>query len=141
VRPNPRRPGTWFEEGRRLVHYPPNPYHRVDIRPTTRRLKVTVAGEVLVDTDDTLVLFETSLTTKLYVDPAHVRTDLLRRSDTWSWCNYKGDATWWTFDDGTTVVEDVAWSYEDPLDESVRIRGHLSFEPERATVEAELPPE
>ena len=24
---------TWVEEGRALVHYPPNPYHRVDCRP------------------------------------------------------------------------------------------------------------
>ena len=31
---------TWVEEGRRLVHYPPNPYHRVDCRPTQRRLRV-----------------------------------------------------------------------------------------------------
>lgn len=33
---------SWFEEGRRLVHYPPNPYHRVDCRPTNRRLRVTM---------------------------------------------------------------------------------------------------
>src|SRR3954470_2560989 len=31
---------AWVEEGRELVHYPPNPYHRVDCRPTTRRLRV-----------------------------------------------------------------------------------------------------
>ncbi len=35
---------TWLEEGRTLVHYPPNPYHRVDCRPTRRRLRVEVAG-------------------------------------------------------------------------------------------------
>src|SRR4051794_24761082 len=33
---------AWFEEGRRLVHYPPNPYHRVDCRPTSRRLRTGV---------------------------------------------------------------------------------------------------
>ncbi|MEZ5164990.1 MAG: hypothetical protein R2695_00355 [Acidimicrobiales bacterium] len=32
----------WYEEGRR-PHYPPNPYHRADCRPTIRRLRVTVA--------------------------------------------------------------------------------------------------
>ncbi|MDP1793002.1 MAG: DUF427 domain-containing protein, partial [Acidimicrobiales bacterium] len=67
----------WFEEGRKLVHYPPNPYHRVDCRPTTRRLRVEVGGVVLVDTDDTVILFETGLEPKLYVDAAHVRVDLL----------------------------------------------------------------
>src|SRR5690349_18667211 len=50
---------SWLEEGRRLVHYPPNPYHRVDCRPTKRRLHVTVAGTTLVDTDDTVIVFET----------------------------------------------------------------------------------
>ena len=48
--PEPEAPGfvhvpwnavdTWLEEGRELVHYPPNPYHRVDCRPTKRRLRV-----------------------------------------------------------------------------------------------------
>ena len=52
---------TWTEEGRTLVHYPPNPYHRVDCRPTDRGLRVEVGGAVLVDTIDTMILFETSL--------------------------------------------------------------------------------
>ena len=37
------------------------------------------------------------------------------------------------------MVEDVAWSYEDPLPESLPIKGCLSFDPERADVTAELP--
>ena len=87
--PEPTAPGyvlvpweavdTWYEEGRRLVHYPPNPYHRVDCHPTRRRLRVDIAGATLVDTLDTVIVFETSLEPRLYVDPALVRTDLLRR--------------------------------------------------------------
>ncbi len=71
---------TWLEEGRRLVHYPPNPYHRVDCRPTNRGLRVTVAGTVLVDTAETIIVFETSVEPRLYVAPSLVRTDALRRS-------------------------------------------------------------
>jgi uncharacterized protein (DUF427 family) len=125
----------WFEEGRKLVHYPPNPYHRVDCRPTKRRLTVSLAGAALVDTDDTVIVFETALAPRLYVDPALVRTDLLRRSDTTSYCNYKGYATYWSVDD----VDDAAWSYDDPLPESLPIKGFLSFDPERVDVVAELP--
>ena len=75
--PEPEAPGfvrvpwdaldTWIEEGRRLVHYLPNPYHRVDCRPTRRRLRVDVAGTTLVDTDDTVIVFETALEPRLYV--------------------------------------------------------------------------
>jgi uncharacterized protein (DUF427 family) len=131
---------TWIEEGRRLVHYPPNPYHRIDCRPTRRRLRVDVAGTTLVDTDDTIILFETALEPKLYVAPAAVRTDLLHPSDTVTYCNYKGECSYWTARIGDVVVEDVAWSYEDPYPESTPIRGWLSFDPERAEVDAELPP-
>ncbi|MCV7402666.1 DUF427 domain-containing protein [Mycobacterium fragae] len=130
---------TWLEEGRTLVHYPPNPYHRVDCRPTQRRLRVEVVGSTLVDTDDTVIVFETALEPRLYVDPAYVRTDVLRQSDTSTYCNYKGTATYWTAAIGDTVVEDVGWSYPDPPPESLPIKGFLSFDATRAEVFAELP--
>lgn len=130
---------TWLEEGRTLVHYPPNPYHRVDCRPTHRALRVTVAGQALVDTAKTVIVFETSLEPRLYVDPSHVRTDLLRPSPTTSYCNYKGYASYWSAVVGDTVVEDVAWSYPDPPPETLPIAGFFSFDPARAAVLAELP--
>jgi uncharacterized protein (DUF427 family) len=130
---------TWIEEGRTLVHYPPNPYHRVDCRPTKRRLRVTVAGTTLVDTDDTVIVFETSLEPRLYVAPSLVRTDLLRQTDTSTYCNYKGVATYWSAAIGDAVVEDVAWSYSDPPPESLPIKGFFSFDASRAEVLAALP--
>lgn len=130
---------TWLEEGRELVHYPPNPYHRVDCRPTRRGLRVTVAHTALVDTAETTIVFETSVEPRLYVDPSHVRTDLLRPSATTSYCNYKGPASYWSAVIGDTVVEDVAWSYPDTPPETSPIKGFLSFDPTRAEVSAELP--
>ena len=147
--PEPEAPGfvlvpweavdTWLEEGRKLVHYPPNPYHRVDCRPTRRRLRVTANGTVLVDPDQTVIVFETALEPRLYVEPSAVRTDLLRRSDTESYCNYKGAATYWTVVLGDTVVEDGAWSYEDTPPESLPIQGYFSFDPAKVDMLAELP--
>ena len=130
---------TWLEEGRTLVHYPPNPYHRVDCRPTNRELRVAVAGTTLVDTADTMIVYETALAPLLYVDPSAVRTDLLQRSNTSSYCNYKGYATYWSAVIGESVVEDVAWSYDDPYPETLPIKGYFSFDATRADVTAELP--
>jgi uncharacterized protein (DUF427 family) len=130
---------TWLEEGRHLVHYPPNPYHRVDCRPTKRRLRVQIAGTTLVDTDYTVIVFETALQPRLYVNPLHVRTDLLLRTGTSSYCNYKGFATYWRAVMGDTVIDDVAWSYPDPPPESLPIKGYLSFDETRADVVAALP--
>jgi uncharacterized protein (DUF427 family) len=143
--PEPEAPGfvhvrwdavdTWLEEGRELVHYPPNPYHRVDCRPTKRRLRVSVGGTTLVDTDDTVIVFETALDARLYVDPALVRADLLRPSQTSSYCNYKGFASYWSAGE----VEDFAWSYADPPPESLPIKGFLSFDASRVDMVAALP--
>ncbi len=130
---------TWIEEGRTLVHYPPNPYHRVDCRPTNRRLQVDVTGTTLVNTSDTTIVFETALDPVLYVDPSHVRTDLLQRSQTSSYCNYKGYATYWSFANGDSVVDDVAWSYDHPMPETSPIRGYFSFDAARADVVADVP--
>lgn len=129
----------WTEEGRQLVHYPPNPYHRVDCRPTRRQVRATVADTVLVDTDDTVIVFETSLAPRLYVAPHHVHTDALRRSETTSYCNYKGYATYWSAVIGDDVIEDVAWSYDNPLPETLPIKGHFSFDAGRVTLVAALP--
>jgi uncharacterized protein (DUF427 family) len=147
--PEPEAPGfvvvpwdavdAWFEEGRELVHYPPNPYHRVDCRPTRRHLRVQVAGTTLADTDETMIVFETALQPRLYVHPSLVRTDLLRPTQTSSYCNYKGHATYWAAVIGDTIVEDVAWSYSEPLPESLPIKGYLSFDTTVAEVHAELP--
>lgn len=147
--PQPETPGyvvvpwdavdTWLEEGRRLVNYPPNPYHRVDCRPTTRQLRVEVAGERLVDTRDTTILFETALEPRLYVAPHLVRTDLLRRTETTTYCNYKGWATYWAAVVGDITVDDVAWSYAEPLPESSPIGGYFAFDPATVDVHAELP--
>lgn len=144
--PEPEAPGyvhvpwtavdAWFEEGRKLVHYPPNPYHRVDCRPTRRRLRVSLHGTLLVDTDDTTIVFETALEPRLYVAPHHVRTELLRRTDTSTYCNYKGYATYWAALDGD---EDIAWTYAEPYPESQPIAEHFSFDHAKVQVEAELP--
>ena len=93
----------------------------------------------MVDTDDTVIVFETTLPHRLYVDRQHIRMDLLRRTETTSWCNYKGIATYWAAVVGDTVVEDVAWSYDEPRPESTPIGGHLSFDPDKVDVLADLP--
>lgn len=129
----------WWDEDEPLTGHPRNPYHRVDYVRTRRRLRVEVGGTTLVDTTDTVGVYETSLEPLLYVAPVHVRMDLLRPSDTTTFCGYKGVASYWTAVIGDTVVADVAWSYEDPLPESQAIRGLLCFDGAHASVHADLP--
>jgi uncharacterized protein (DUF427 family) len=149
VQPEPDSPGyvtvewtavdSWFEEAEEVFGHPRNPYHRVDCLRSERRLVVDAAGFTVVDTTETLVVCETSLAPRLYVDPRHVRMDLLKRSTTETYCPYKGTATYWSAHMGDDVVADIAWSYEDPLPESAPLRGCLSFDDTRVTLHHDLP--
>lgn len=141
VEPFPRRVrGGWFEEEERVFVHPRNPYHRVDCIPTGRRLRVEVAGEVLVDTTHTIGVYESSLAPRLYVARAHVRVDLLAPSATSYRCVYKGLASFWHARVGDTLIEDVAWTYDETTPECANIRGLFCFDTARAGVREELAP-
>jgi uncharacterized protein (DUF427 family) len=131
---------AWFEEDEEVHGHPRNPYHRVDCLRASRRLRVTASGLTLVDTAETLAVYETALDPRLYVHPRHVRMDLLERSSTTTYCPYKGTAGYWTAHIGDETIHDVAWSYEDPLPESSPLAGFLSFDDARVALQHDLPP-
>jgi uncharacterized protein (DUF427 family) len=130
---------SWFEEDEEVFMHPRNPYHRVDCVRTSRRLRVAVAGTALVDTTETMGVYETALDPRLYAARAHIRMDLLRPSTTVTYCPYKGTASYFHALVGGREIADVAWSYADPLPESRPIAGLLAFDPARAEVAQELP--
>ena len=131
----------WYEEEERVLMHPRNPYHRVDCVRTTRKLRVEVGGTVIVDTNDTVGLYETALEPRLYVSRERVMGEVLvPNPTTTTYCPYKGFASYWNAVVGTTVVENAGWSYEDPLPESEPIRGLVSFDDARVTVLHDLPP-
>jgi uncharacterized protein (DUF427 family) len=147
--PEPAAPGhvrvawdavdAWFEEEEQVHLHPSNPYHRVECLRSARRLRVAVAGVTLVDTTATIAVYETALEPRLYVLPEHVRPGVLVPSATTTCCPYKGRASHWSAVVGGERVDDVAWSYEDPLPAALPVRGHLSFDPARADVLAAFP--
>ncbi len=131
---------AWYEEEEQVFGHPRNPYHRVDCIPTDRRLRVEVGGVVLVDSTDTMGVYETALEPRLYVARHALSMSHLRPSATTTYCPYKGTATYFSAVVGDLIADDVAWSYVDPRPESRPLQGLLSFDERRATVVVDLPP-
>jgi uncharacterized protein (DUF427 family) len=130
---------SWFEEDEEVFGHPRNPYHRVDSLQSRRQLRVETGGTTLVDTDETIAVYETALEPRLYVDPRLVQMDLLTMSASHTYCPYKGTASYWTAHVGGEALEDIAWSYEDPLPEFAPMRHFLSFDETRVVVRHNLP--
>jgi uncharacterized protein (DUF427 family) len=121
---------AWYEEDERNYAHPRDPFHRIDIVRSSRRVRVEVDGETLAESERPRLLFEPPLPVRYYLPPEDVRTDLLRPSDTRTFCAYKGEASYWT----AKGEDDIAWSYPRPLREAAEVVDHLAFFNERATV-------
>ncbi len=131
---------AWYEEEERIHVHPRDPYKRVDIRPSSRHVKVELDGVTLAESDRPYLLFETGLPTRYYLPPEDVRTELLEPSDKHTRCPYKGKASYYSLHLNDEVYEDFVWTYPDPLPESPQIEGLLCFYNERVdlTVDGEL---
>ena len=128
---------AWFEEDEQVYTHPRDPYTRVDILASSRRVRVLLDGLVLADSMSPRLLFETGLPTRYYLPRPHVRMDLLERSATVTHCPYKGRAETWSVRVGDTVREDLAWSYPAPLPESQKVAGLIAFYNEKLDIEVD----
>ena len=101
--------------------------YSVAVEPSRKRVKVVFNGQVVADTRRALVLKETRLPSVFYLPREDVAMDLLVPSGHRTYCPFKGTANYWSLNVGDRTVENVAWSYEDPIEEALGIRGHIAF--------------
>lgn len=121
---------AWYEEDERNVGHPRDPFHRIDIVHSTRRVQVEVSGQVVADTRAPALLFESQLPTRFYLPPGDVDLERFERSDHHTWCAYKGRASYWSL----PGAPDIAWFYPEALREAAEVEGRIAFWDERADV-------
>lgn len=125
----------WFEEDEKIVGHPRNPYSRVDALRSHRHVRVELEGTLLADTHSPVLLFETGLPTRYYIDRTDVSFDSLIHSDTETLCPYKGTTSgYWSVRVGGDVHPDLAWSYDYPLTAVSAIAGLVAFYDEKVDV-------
>ena len=127
------RVDQWLDEDEEVFGHLRDPYHHIDIRPTSRAITASINGRVVAETTGAYVLSETGLPNRYYIPEADVRAELFTTSNTSTHCPYKGDTNYRSLAD-TEAGADIAWIYADPFDESVRIAGYWSFDSDRVTI-------
>jgi uncharacterized protein (DUF427 family) len=120
---------AWYEEDERVRGHPRDPFSRVDVRLSSRPVRIELDGQVLAETTRARMLFETGIHTRFYIPKDDVRGELTP-SDRRSYCPYKGEASYWSLGEH----QDIAWSYEDPLPDGPLVKGLVAFWDERVDV-------
>lgn len=126
---------AWYDEDERVFGHLRDPFHRVDVRAASRRVRVRIAGELVAETERPLVLSETGLPNRFYVPSEDVASELLVPSETETHCPYKGTAGYRSH--RASGSEDIAFGYADPFDGVRPIAGHLSFLGDDVEVESD----
>ncbi|WP_285473127.1 DUF427 domain-containing protein [Actinoplanes sp. NBRC 101535] len=105
----------------------PGPNHPITVTPSGDHIVVTAGGRVVADTRASLTLQEANYPPVPYIPLSDVDTSLLTRTDTTTWCPYKGEATYYAVTEG----RDAVWEYQDPSEAVAAVRGHVAFYPDR----------
>jgi uncharacterized protein (DUF427 family) len=119
---------AWFEEDEQVYVHPRNPYSRIDTLRSSRHLRVESKGVVLAESSSPVLLFETGLPTRYYMNPTDIDFTHLAPSDTVTFCPYKGTTSgYWSATVDGAVHPDIAWTYRFPLREVLPIAGLIAF--------------
>jgi uncharacterized protein (DUF427 family) len=125
------RMDRWLDEDEQVVGGWRDPYHRADAVASSRPVEVRLDGEVVVRDEAPVLVFETGLPPRAYI----ARDGLaLERNERVSTCPYKGHTTYWHLRVGDRLLEDAAWSYDEPRGDVAAIAGRVSLDHEALSV-------
>ena len=109
----------------------PGPDHPITIEGNPNQVIVSVAGHVIADTRDALILTEAHYRPVQYIPRKDVDMTLLTRTDHATYCPYKGDCAYFSIPLGGDRAINAVWTYETPYTAVEPIRDHLAFYPDR----------
>jgi uncharacterized protein (DUF427 family) len=126
---------AWFEEDEHVFVHPRNPYVRVDALHSTRHVEVELDGVTLAESSSPVLLFETGLPTRYYVNRLDINWAHLTPTGTVTECPYKGRTSgYWSARVGERAHPDIAWSYDFPTRQVLPIAGLTAFYNERVDI-------
>ncbi|GAC1320316.1 MAG: DUF427 domain-containing protein [Thermoleophilaceae bacterium] len=126
---------AWYEEDEQVFVHPRSPYVRVDALRSTRTVRVERDGVMLAESGSPVMVFETGLPTRHYLDRSAVDFSHLRPSETVTACPYKGrTSAYWSVEVGGRCHADLAWSYDYPTSQLLPVAGLVAFYDEQVDV-------
>lgn len=97
----------------------------------TRHVQVVFNAIVVAETRNTKRVLETSHPPVYYIPPDDVRTEYLILADASSFCEWKGQANYYTIVVGSRQSGEAAWFYPNPTPAFAALQDHVAFYPGR----------
>jgi uncharacterized protein (DUF427 family) len=117
ITPGPGQESVW--------DYPRPP--RVEDSP--KHIQVIFNGVVVADTYRAKRVLETSHPPVYYIPPEDIKMEHLTPTDRATWCEWKGQAAYYTLRVGEKKAPNAAWFYPRPTPGFESLRNHVAFYP------------
>ncbi len=119
---NPKR--TEPKPGQESVWDYPRPPR---IEKCKKRIRILFNGINIADTRRAKRVLETSHPPVYYLPPEDVKTELLEPAENHSFCEWKGEASYYHLRAGDKYVRYACWFYPDPVDAFAELKDHMAF--------------
>lgn len=117
VKPAPGQESVW--------DYPRPP--RVEI--SSGHIQIIFNGVVIADTHSSVRVLETSHPPVYYIPPEDIRMEYLSPAPGRSFCEWKGEARYYTLEVNGKHTENAGWYYPNPTRDFVDIKDYVAFYP------------
>lgn len=104
--------------------------HYAIIDKYNRKLTLKFNNEIIAYSEQALILKEVGKSVYnpvLYIPKQDLKIELNKEEHRSSYCPIKGDATYWNLNGEKATDSYFAWSYEEPLPRSKKLKGYVSF--------------
>jgi uncharacterized protein (DUF427 family) len=118
IKPGPGQESVW--------DYPRPPR----VEDTTKHIQVIFNGEIIADTHRARRVLETSHPPVYYIPPEDIKMVYLTPSARSSWCEWKGQASYYMVTVEDRSIPQAAWFYTQPTPAFKTIKDYVAFYPQ-----------
>ena len=97
------------------------------VEAVPQRIIIVFNGEVIADSQNAKRVLETSHPPTYYIPLEDIKTEVLQASTRRTWCEWKGEASYYDVLIGNRRAENAAWYYSNPLPDYAEIKDYLAF--------------
>ncbi len=120
MKPKPIKPKIGQES---VWDYPRPP----KLEKVNKHIEVYFNGEVIASTSQAYRVLETSHPPVYYLPLNDVKTEYLKPSDKVTYCEWKGEGSYYNLNVGDKFASDAAWYYDKPTKRFEEIKGYPAF--------------
>ncbi len=106
------------------------PDHKMVLGEAKIEASATIGGLLIASSKTAILVSEADYPDVTYFPRGDVDLSKFEKSDTSSFCPFKGTASYWKLTNSPTKSAeniDICWSYSEPFDEAAAIDSHIAF--------------